>query len=258
MDVAKVSAIATSFAESSPGWLVLAFALGLVHALDADHVMAVSVLATRGRGVAEGVRAGLRWATGHGLVVLLAGLLLLLAGRNLPATVAAEAERAVGLAMVVLGGWVLVELLRRRAHVHFHAHDDLPPHAHWHGHDQAPHADRAHTIVESAAPSPQRRTHPSAHQHDHGALLVGAIHGLAGSAPILAVFPLARASLPLALGALVFFGLGVACTMAVVSGVLGHASGRLAQRRADRGLAWLRGMAAGGSVALGAWLLVLG
>lgn len=235
----QIPEIAAALTDSGPGWLALAFVLGLVHALDADHVMAVSVLATRGHGVAQGVRAGLRWAAGHGLVVLVAGSTLLLAGRTLPPALAAIAERAVGLVMIALGGWVLVELLRRRAHVHFHAHDGLPPHAHWH--DHAP---------RSAG------THPSAHQHDHGALLVGALHGFAGSAPILAVFPIARVSPALAIGALACFGLGVAFTMAVVSGVLGHASGWLGRARAGRGLSWLRGLAAGGSVAIGSWLLL--
>lgn len=253
MDVAEVSEIAASFADSGPGWLVLAFALGLVHALDADHVMAVSVLATRGRGVAQGVRAGLRWAAGHGLVVLFAGAGLLWAGHALPAPIAGMAERAVGLAMIVLGGCVLVELVRRRVHLHFHTHDGLPPHAHWH--DHAPHAAAAGAGPRAAA---RAQRHAGAHQHDHGALLVGALHGLAGSAPLLALLPLARGSLPFAVGALACFGLGVACTMAVVSGLIGHASDRLARAHTGRGLAWLRGLAAGGSVTLGAWMLVAG
>ena len=75
---------AATLAPSGPGWFGVAFALGLVHALDADHVMAVSVFATRGHGTAQGVRAGLRWSLGHGLVLLAAGLVLVAFGRSLP------------------------------------------------------------------------------------------------------------------------------------------------------------------------------
>ncbi len=253
-DFAATLSSSTSFAGTGLGWLGLAFALGLVHAFDADHVMALSVFATRGRGAAEGARAGLRWSLGHGLVLLVAGLALLMIGRALPSTVSALADRAVGVVMIGLGIFVFVELARRRAHLHFHAHDGMQPHAHWHGHEQA------------SAPGP-REIHPHAHgalrhsqphQHEHGALLVGALHGLAGSAPILAVLPVAKHSVPLALAYLGLFGLGVAVAMIGVSGMLGHVAGRLSREGAGRGLSWLRGLGAGGSVALGAWLAFAG
>lgn len=237
MDLALLSDFAAPLAASGPAWLGVAFGLGLAHAFDADHVMAVSVFATRGRGTAEGVRAGLRWSLGHGLVLLATGLVLVAFGRALPAPFAALADRLVGLAMIALGVFVFVELARRRAHLHFHAHDGMLPHAHWHGHER------------SAA-----RDAGAAHQHEHGALLVGALHGLAGSAPILALLPVAHRSPRLAVAYLVLFGLGVAVAMVGVSGLLGHLAGRLTREGAGRGLSWLRGMGAMGSVSIGAWL----
>lgn len=221
------------------GWLAVAFGLGLIHAFDADHVMALSIFATRGRGAAEGARAGLRWSIGHGLVILAAGLLLLAVGRALPASLSALADRAVGLIMIGLGVFVWIELARRRAHLHFHAHDGIPPHAHWHDHDPAHVAGHAR----------------AEHRHDHGALFVGALHGLAGSAPILAVLPVARNSPALGFAYLVLFGVGVAVAMIGVSGLLGHVAGRLSAQGAGRGLSWLRAAGAGGSVVLGGWLL---
>lgn len=235
------SAFTAPLASSGPGWLAIAFALGLVHALDADHVMAVSVFATRGRGTAQGVRAGLRWSLGHGLVLLAAGLFLVGFGRALPESLAALADRLVGLTMIGLGAFVFFELSRRRAHLHFHAHDGMPPHAHWHGHQR-----------------PARRDAGAAHQHEHGALLMGALHGFAGSAPILAVLPVAHRSPRLAVAYLVLFGLGVAVAMVGVSGLLGHVAGRLTREGAGRGLSWLRGAGAAGSVAIGAWLAFAG
>jgi MFS family permease len=104
--------------------------------------------------------------------------------------------------------------------------------------------------------SPPAAGHARAeHRHEHGALFVGALHGLAGSAPILAVLPVARHSPALAFAYLVLFGVGVAVAMIGVSGLLGHVAGRLSAKRAGRGLSWLRAVGAGGSVALGIGLL---
>lgn len=219
---------------ASTTWLVLGFGLGLVHAFDADHVMAVSVFASRGRKATDGIRAGLRWAVGHGLVVIAAGVALLFLGRAMPPAMAWAAERVVGLVMIALGIWVFRELARQRSHLHFHEHDDLPPHAHWHTHDDG-----------------------DVHRHDHRPVLVGGLHGLAGSAPILAVLPAASRSPLLGLGYLVLFTLGVALAMALFSGLLGFFAERLASNSGARRLTTLRAWSATGSIALGVWLLVL-
>jgi hypothetical protein len=220
--------------SSAVSWLALAFGLGLLHAFDADHVMALSVFATGKQRARAGVQAGLRWSLGHGLVLGATGVLLFGLGRALPSTWSAIAERAVGATMVLLGIYVLIDLSRRRRHLHFHKHEGLPPHAHWHSHEAA-----------------------NAHYHDHGALMVGALHGLAGSAPILAVLPAAARSPGLGLGYLVIFSVGVGLAMAAVSGLLGHFAGRLSQSAHEsgtRGITALRMLSATGSIGLGAWI----
>ena len=241
MDLASLLDLAGAVPPSTAGGLAIAFVLGLIHAVDADHVMALSVFATRERGAAAGARAGLRWSLGHGAVLLVVGGLFVGLGRAMPGAWSAVAERAVGLVMIGLGVYVWRGLARSRAHLHFHAHDGLVPHAHWHAH---------------------RHVHPDAraarHQHEHGALFVGALHGLAGSAPLLVVLPIAASAPVVATAYLVLFGLGVAVAMTAVSGLLGHVAGRLSERRAERSLSWLRGIGAGGSVAIGAWLAFLG
>jgi hypothetical protein len=68
----------------------------------------------------------------------------------------------------------------------------------------------------------------------------------------------ARHSPLLAVACLVLFGLGVAVAMIAVSGLLGHVAGRLSIPGAGRGLSWLRGIGASGSVALGSWLAFAG
>jgi nickel/cobalt exporter len=226
------------FSEAG-AWLVVAFALGLVHAFDADHVMALSVLATDEQSGRRGVRAGLRWSVGHGVVLLCVGVSLFGLGRALPAELSATAERVVGLVMVALGIYVWRDLARRRAHVHFHEHDGIGPHAHWHSH-------------------PGARSHPRGdrHHHEHAASMVGALHGLAGSAPILALLPAAARSPGLAMAYLIVFGLGVALAMALVSGALGHFAGRLSRNAQGAALSSLRAMSATGSIGLGAWLIL--
>jgi nickel/cobalt exporter len=232
-----LSGLLSSGGESmsvAAAWLSLAFVLGLVHAFDADHVMAVSVFATQRKGGREGIRAGVRWAVGHGLVLLAVGLVLLFLGHSLPAEIAIVAERLVGLAMILLGAIVWIDLARRRSHLHFHAHEDLPPHAHWHTHED------------------------DGHRHEHGALMLGALHGLAGSAPILAVLPAAARSPILGLAYLALFAVGVALAMGVVSGLIGHFTARLSRGAQAGGLAMLRACCASGSIAFGVWLAMAG
>lgn len=218
-------------------WLALALVLGLVHAFDADHVMALSVLASdpdRRRG---GARTGLRWSLGHGAVLLAAGAVLFLFGWALPEAAQALAERAVGVVMIALGLGVFWRLARRDAHLHFHRHDGLPPHAHWHAHSPL-------------SPHPA----PEAHQHEHTASLVGALHGLAGSAPVLALLPASARSPMAGLVYLLLFSLGVGLAMALASGLLGSLVSRLARRQQLRALQGLRLASGVGSIAIGGWL----
>lgn len=245
MDASGLSELVALVSPSAwTSGFLLAFGLGWLHAFDADHVTAVSVFATRGAGALQGVRAGLRWSTGHGAALLVVGTGALALGRALPESWSRIAERVVGLSMIALGLFVAFELLRRRAHIHVHVHDGLLPHAHWHGHPQP---------------------HPSGvavrHAHSHGALFLGALHGLAGAAPVIVLLPMAKSSLVAAAIGLVFFGIGVTAAMVVVSALAGHLAARLARRGnrsagARRGLHWLRGLGAASSVAVGCWLFL--
>ena len=157
--------------------LSLAFGLGLLHALDADHIMAVSGLAARRPSLRNSLRFCARWAIGHGLTLLLIGGAVLLLGMAIPEQFSALAEAFIGVVLIVIGIWILWDLLRSRAHLHFHDHDDLPRHAHWHAH-------HSHSIPHNT----------DTHQHQHSAVLVGILHGAAGSAPLLALIPLAGLS----------------------------------------------------------------
>lgn len=272
-------------------WLGMAFVLGLVHAFDADHVAALSVLATRNDGTSgrKGMGAGLRWSLGHGAVLLVVGSCLFLLGRSMPAEWSAMAERLVGFVMVGLGVGVFIRLVRRhrdeRLHLHFHAHDGLRPHAHWHRHRADPAdgeaspagssherlASRSHHVPTDPIPpdpipsgsipfdsvpsdSIQSDHGPPRHQHSHTPSLVGALHGLAGSAPILALLPAAARSPALGLAYLILFGLGVTLAMMLVSGVFAHLVGRLGGAGRRSAISGIRAVSATGSIAIGVWL----
>jgi len=218
--------------------LILAFGLGMLHALDADHVMAVTGLAAQRPGLRQSLRFCSRWAIGHGLALLFIGGAVLLLGMAIPATLSAIAESLVGLVLIAIGLWVIVDLYRRRAHLHFHHHDDLPRHAHWHTH---------HPVKDHARDS---------HQHTHRAVMVGLLHGTAGSAPLLALLPLtAMGESPwLGMAYLLLFGLGVLLAMFIFGGMLGSVFNWM-MRWGNRTVRIMRGGVAISAMGFGAYLL---
>jgi nickel/cobalt exporter len=220
--------------------LAMAFGLGSLHALDADHIAAVSGLACRKEsGRYRVLRFALQWASGHGLMLMLIGGAVLLLGAAIPVALSHWAESLVGVVLVVIGVGVLRDLHRQRLHLQFHHHEGLPGHAHW----QHPHPTSSGAV---ATGSPR---------HTHRPLLVGVIHGTAGSAPLLALLPLTVQQSPwVGMGYLLVFGFGVFVAMSLFGGLLGWLMRRLLRhtQRAVNGL-WL--LVGGGSTVYGGWLL---
>src|SRR5437764_14818854 len=101
------------------GILGLGFLLGMQHALEADHIAAVSSIAARRSEVGDIVRHGLTWGLGHTLTLLAFAGLAILLGQAIPETIARPIEAAVGLILIGLGAHVLWRLWPDR--VHFHA-----------------------------------------------------------------------------------------------------------------------------------------
>ena len=191
------------------GILGLGFLLGMQHALEADHIAAVSSIAARRSHVGDIVRHGLTWGLGHTLTLFIFAGAAILLGRAIPETFSRPVETAVGVMLVGLGGHVLWRLWRDRVHFHRHGHGDGTVHIHAHSHagETLPHA-RA----------------PHAHAHDHGfrwrTLLVGLMHGMAGSAALL-VLAVSQAASPAAgLGYVALFGIGSMIGMAALSAVI--------------------------------------
>jgi sulfite exporter TauE/SafE len=217
--------------------LALGFALGMRHALDADHLAAVATLATRSRSVAQTVLQGVAWGTGHTLTLMLFGGAVLVAGAVVPARAAQALELAVGVMLVVLGAEALYRLRRERIHFHPHHHADGVAHFHAHSHrgQVAPHD-------------------PARHEHPHGfparALVVGMVHGMAGSAALVLLSLEALRSPAWGLVYIAVFGLGSILGMAALSAAIAVPL-RLSSRRLTRGRDGL-------SAAVGLATLVLG
>src|SRR6476659_10128044 len=189
------------------GILGLGFLLGIQHALEADHIAAVSSIAARRSHVGDIVKHGLTWGLGHTLTLFVFAGCAILLGRAIPEAVARPIETAVGVMLVGLGAHVLWRLWRDRVHFHRHGHGDGTVHFHAHSH-------AGETVAHARA----------AHAHAHGfrwrSLLVGLMHGMAGSAALL-VLAASRASSPAAgLGYVALFGIGSMVGMGALSSVI--------------------------------------
>lgn len=160
--------------------LSLAFGLGILHALDADHVMVISNFIGKRLSLQQSLQYCARWAVGHGAALLIIGFFVFILGRGMPVELSAYAETGAGAVLVLLGVWVGRDLRRNNAHLHFHRHDGLPRHAHWHHQRHSRH----------------RRQNSDSHAHKHTAVMIGVLHGAAGSAPLLALFPRHSSLLP--------------------------------------------------------------
>lgn len=184
---------------------VLGLLFGLRHALDADHIAAVASLVTRAKSRRETVRTGLAWGLGHALTLFLVCAAVLLLDIGLSGTVALIAECVVGLMLVALGLDVLRRAYRDRLHVHGHAHGQDGYHLHMHSHQD----DNAHEA--------------SSHRHGHPrglaarALVIGLMHGLAGSAALLVVAVAEMGSVTNGLIYVALFGVGSMIGMAALS-----------------------------------------
>jgi ABC-type nickel/cobalt efflux system permease component RcnA len=158
--------------------LGIGFALGLKHATEADHLLAITTIVSEQRSIWRSGLVGALWGVGHTASLLVAGVLVIILGIAIPDPVAGVLEFLVALMIIFLGSRVLYLTLRRRTHVHVHTHShEGHPHTHFHFHD----ASDAHELSNAST-----HAHGSDH-HPRGLsgwrpLVVGMVHGLAGSA----------------------------------------------------------------------------
>ena len=195
--------------------LVLGFLLGLKHATDADHVVAVSTIASQYRNAWRGIWVGVSWGLGHTTPLLVLGAIILLlkdAVLDRYENVAPLFEFGVGIMLVFLGLQVFWNLRRGHLHLHQHAHD-VGPHLHIHG----THAQDADVNVEA----PHGFFRPGRPMFRVKSYVIGIVHGLAGSAAVMLVLLPQIDSFWVGIGYLLLFGLGTIFSMAIITVALG-------------------------------------
>lgn len=190
-------------------WMTLGFLIGLQHALEADHIAAVASLSSDKTGLRRIARHGAFWGLGHAVTLALFGGAVYALKLTLDARFSGMLEFAVGAMLAVLGGRVIYRVVRDRIHFHVHRHarGDAHFHAHSHAGEAVPHGRSRHEHL-----------HPS-----HGwqrSFSVGLMHGLAGSAALVALTASTASTPALGLAFMVLFGLGSTLGMAAFSAVI--------------------------------------
>lgn len=170
--------------------LLTALLAGFAHALEADHMAAVTTFVSRRPSPRQALGFGLRWGVGHSLAVLLVGGVLILLDVNFPDGLSRGLEFGVGVMLLALGLWLLWGALHGRVHEHLHDHP---------------------------------------HGQGRATGWVGVAHGLAGTAPLIAILPVVLIGSPaLATGYLLLFGAGTVVAMglyALAIGLVFHHAG---------------------------------
>ena len=136
------------------GLMPLGLFLGMTHAMDADHIAAVSAMWNRKGGKHGLVRRGLYWGTDHGIALLALCAVLLSTGQALSDQKQALLELSASLLILYLGGQLIWRMYRRRVHIHIHEHDGKC-HLHMHSHlndlsesgDAIPHDELALSLI---------------------------------------------------------------------------------------------------------------
>jgi sulfite exporter TauE/SafE len=208
--------------------LLLGLALGVRHAVEPDHLAAITTL-VGGRSPLAAARTGAAWGVGHASAIVLLGGALVAAGVQMPAKLALTLDLAVAAMLIVLA---VLSLRGARASKHAHPHGHAHAHAHGHGHDH----ERARGVR-----SALRST------------LVGFVHGASGTAALTLLCATTMPTRAAAIGFLVVFGFGSLLSMSVMSGVLAAPLAAYA-KRGERAMRLVR--YAGAAVALAAAVLV--
>jgi len=194
--------------------LGIGFALGMQHATDPDHVVAVSTIVSQERSTRGAALIGAAWGVGHSLTILVVGSAVFLLGWAVPPRLGLSMEFAVALMLLWLGATTLASA-RQRTKVHEHAHlHGRQPHTHPHAHVDAVHA---HAHDPGAVRWLDRRLAGVQLYQLVRPLLVGIVHGLAGSAAVALLMLATLGSSRSGLLYLVVFGLGTIAGMTLVT-----------------------------------------
>ena len=177
--------------------LGLGFLSGLRHAFEADHIASVSTITSR-NSIRKSSLLGVFWGFGHAIALFIAGLVVLLLKITIPQKLALFFEFIVALMLIALGMNVLFAIKKEKMHLHRHGKTE---HIHLHSHKSASHHLHVHVPLKKS-------------------LVIGLIHGLAGSAALTLLILAGISSTMLGLFYILLFGLGSMLGMALVSSII--------------------------------------
>ena len=181
--------------------LALGFFLGMRHATDSDHVIAVTTIVSRAKSARAALWIGALWGLGHSATILTVGGAIVLFGWVIPPRLGLSMEMSVALMLIVLGVMNLIGALEQIDRV-------ARPHRHHQKHDE--------NAAEHVHASPSITSHPPA----AGALrplFIGVVHGLAGSAAVALLVLATIKSASMALVYLAIFGAGTLAGMMLLT-----------------------------------------
>jgi high-affinity nickel-transport protein len=224
--------------------MALGFFLGMRHATDADHVIAVGTIVTRQPTLRGGLLIGALWGLGHTLTIVVVGGAIVLFRVVIPPALGLTMEMTVAVMLVALGAWNLAGAVRHLRqstaddhavyHAHPHRHGDYV-HSHRHSH-----AVNAHGHGEDETPQAWLDRHFGRLDLYQvlRPLVVGIVHGLAGSAAVALLVLATIGDVRWALAYLLLFGAGTVVGMLLITATIAGPVAYVARRsaRVQRGL----------------------
>lgn len=219
--------------------LAIGFFLGMRHATDADHVIAVTTIVSRQRSVRDAALIGALWGLGHTITILVVGSAIILFGLVIPARVGLTMELSVGVMLILLGILNLSGILRWITETFGTAQTRHDSHPHGHGPVKEGHGEDGMELGWM-----DRTFGALGFYQAVRPLAVGIVHGLAGSAAV-ALLVLTTIRVPTwAVLYLLVFGMGTVAGMMLITAAIAvpflYTEGRSA--RLSRGLELASGL----------------
>ena len=182
--------------------LLIGFVLGLQHAIEGDHLAAVSTIVSEKKNLWTASLVGGMWGLGHTISLFLVGALVIFLKVQISETVEMRLEAIVGAMLVLLGLNALRKLFAAEK-IHVHAHE---------------HGEREHVHIHTHSSAQQESSH---HRFSPRSIAIGMVHGLAGSAALMLLVVPTIESPAVALAYILIFGVGSIGGMMAMSFLIG-------------------------------------
>ena len=205
--------------------IAIGFFLGMRHATDPDHVIAVTTIVSQQRNLGRAALIGAFWGVGHTVTIFAVGTAIILFNLVIPTRLGLSMELSVGLMLIALGAWNLSSFFRTLptkaaddtggplVHSHAHSHGDYV-HSHAHSHGAEPHP---HTHAQTPLASLDRKLGRAHLYQMLRPLFVGIVHGLAGSAAVALLILASIRNSSWAIAYLLVFGVGTIAGMMLIT-----------------------------------------